>query len=64
VLGDIPLRRFESVLELGADDVAPASARALLSRVACAFCMSVARSAPRACATRSGRWRIWAICRA
>jgi glycosyltransferase involved in cell wall biosynthesis len=27
VLGDIPLRRFESVLELGADDVAPARPR-------------------------------------
>jgi glycosyltransferase involved in cell wall biosynthesis len=27
VLGDLPLRRFESVLELGADDVAPPRAR-------------------------------------
>jgi hypothetical protein len=59
VLGDIPLRRFESVLELGADDVAPARPRPEPGRLARSACRSrgphqgPARHGPRAGA--SGR---------
>jgi hypothetical protein len=52
VLEDVPLRRFEPVLELGIDDVAPETGRATPCRERCASCTSDAGSAPRACATR------------